>query len=229
VIDDRDSGTTEPERSDAARPAEEIPVKVVDRRWWARGDAGKEAGDMPLRKPTFVEQLELQLAEKDEQLRATIAKYKEAANEFEAARLRGRREVTREVERGKRAILAELLDVVDNLDRAIEASRQAAARPGPEAAPDPRSEPAGADFRTLLQGVEMVRDQFLARLEGFGVKRLEVLGCRFDPACHEAVTTVPTTEPARDDLVVGVIRNGYGIDGELLRPATVAVTRLVAI
>ena len=100
----------------------EPPIKFVDRRRWAGGADGAAETDVPLRKPSYVEQLELQLAEKDAQLRDVIARYKEAAQEFDAARVRSRRDVVKEIERGKRTILAELLDVLDNLDRAIDAA-----------------------------------------------------------------------------------------------------------
>jgi len=183
----------------------EPPITFVDRRRWALRDGEGDDVDVALRKPSYVEQLEGQLAEKDEQLRETIAKYKAAAHEFDAARVRARRDVAKDVERGKRAILAELLDVVDNFDRAIDAARRT------------------PDVQTLLQGVEMVRDQFLARLEGFGVTRIAALGESFDPTCHEAATTVPTSEPGKANHVLGVIRPGYRIGNDVLRPAVVAV------
>src|SRR5688572_3725423 len=150
----------------------EIPVKVVDRRWWANsaesGAARSDAGSSL--KPTYVEQLEQQVAEKDKQAQEYIAKYRAAASEFEEARIRLRREIAKDVERGRREILADLLDVVDNLDRAIEAARLTTS-------PD-----------ALLQGVEMVRRQFLSKLEGLGVKRIEVEGAEFDPLKHEAIS-----------------------------------------
>ena len=185
----------------------EIPVKVVDRRWWATPEA-----DAPAReegrgtgKPTYVEQLEQQIAEKDRQIQEYLTKYRNAANEFEEARLRLRREISKDVERSRRDILAELLDVVDNLDRAIDSARQ------------------GASPDALLQGVEMVRRQFLAKLEGFGIKRIETDQRPFDPALHEAITTVPAASPDQDGQVVGTIRPGYRIGDEVLRPAAVAV------
>jgi molecular chaperone GrpE len=185
----------------------EPPIKFVDRRRWAGGTDGAAGTDVPLRKPSYVEQLELQLAEKDAQLRDVIARYKEAAQEFDAARVRSRRDVVKEIERGKRAILAELLDVLDNLDRAIDAASN------------------NPNIATLVHGVEMVREQFLARLEGFGVTRIAALGERFDPACHEAATTVPTADAGQRDRVVGVIRQGYRVAGDVLRPAIVAVAQ----
>jgi molecular chaperone GrpE len=187
----------------------DIPVKVVDRRWWANPDAATDAQSKTVTslKPTYVEQLEQQIAEKDKQVQEYIAKYRQAASEFDEARLRLRREVAKDVERSRREILADLLDVVDNLDRAIEAARRS---PSPDA---------------LLQGVEMVHRQFLGKLEGLGVKPIESTGAHFDPAVHEAVTTVPASSPDQDGIVVGVIRQGYRIGEDVLRPAAVAVAK----
>jgi molecular chaperone GrpE len=185
----------------------EIPVKVVDRRWWARGDDGGAPAAERSTKPTYVEELERQLAEKDRIAQEYIAKYRQAAAEFDESRLRLRREISKDIERGRREILADLLDVVDNLDRAIDSARQSSS----------------AD--ALLQGVEMVRRQFLSKLEGFGVKRIDVEGQPFDPLKHEAVSTVPAASPEDDGRVVGIVRHGYAIGDDVLRPASVAIAK----
>ena len=185
---------------------ERTDIQVVDRRWWARGEAaaGGKASD-PLEKPTYVQELEARVAAKDEELRATLTRYREANAEFEQARARMRRDVAKEVERGAKAVLADLLDVVDNLDRAIGAARTGGSDPA------------------LLQGVEMVRAQFLAKLDGHGVRPIDAAGRPFDPACHEAAATVPVVDASQDGIVVGIIRQGYAIRDEVLRPAVVAV------
>jgi molecular chaperone GrpE len=72
-----------------------------------------------------------------------------------------------------------------------------------------------------------VRRQFLGKLEGMGVRRIEADGQPFDPALHEAVTAVPVSDADRDGQVVGVIRQGYRINDEVLRPAAVAVAKAV--
>ena len=191
----------------------EIPVKVVDRRWWAnqdpQGQPSASAGT-PSLKPTYVEDLEARLADKDKQLQDAIAKYRQASDEFEQSRLRLRREIAKDLERGRRDILADLLEVLDNLDRAIDAAR---------------SETPGDKPSALLQGVEMVQRQFLSKLDGFGVKRIESKGQRFDPALHEAISTVPASTPDQDGMVVGVVRHGYRIGDDVLRPAAVAVAQ----
>lgn len=189
---------------------QEIPVKVVDRRWWANPE-GSSVGGAETRgagKPTYVEQLEQQIAEKDRQIQEYLSKYRNAASEFEEARLRLRREIAKDVERSRRDILADLLDVVDNLDRAVESARK------------------GASPDALIQGVEMVRRQFLAKLEGFGVKRIEADHQPFDPQLHEAISNVPAAAPEQDGMVVGTVRTGYRIGDDVLRPAAVAVAKV---
>jgi molecular chaperone GrpE len=186
-------------------------VKVVDRRWWVNRDdsAASAAGDQSSAslKPTYIEELERQIADKDRQIQEYLSKYRQAASEFEEARLRLRREIAKDIERARREILSDLLDVVDNLDRAIDAGRKAAS---PE---------------TLLQGVDMVRRQFLAKLEGFGVTPIDSDGAAFDPQLHEAISTVPAASPDQDGVVVGVVRRGYRIGEDVLRPAAVAVAK----
>jgi molecular chaperone GrpE len=187
----------------------EIPVKVIDRRWWANPDraATGEGSTSSSLKPTYVEELEQKVAEKDKQIQEYIAKYRQAANEFEEARLRLRREISKDIERGRREILADLLDVLDNLDRAIDATKTA------------------TSIDAVVQGVDMVRRQFLAKLEGLGVRRIETEGHVFDPALHEAVSAVPVTDPDQDGRVVGIVRHGYRINDDVLRPATVVVAK----
>ncbi len=185
---------------------EEIPVKVVDRRWWARGGDGEAPAERSSLKPTYVEELERQVAEKDKTAQEYIAKYRQAASEFDESRLRLRREIAKDVERARRELLSDLLEVLDNLDRAIDAA-------GKTSSSD-----------ALLQGVEMVRRQFLSKLEALGVKRMASEGAQFDPLKHEAVSTVPAANPDDDDRVVGVVRHGYMIGEDVLRPASVAVS-----
>jgi molecular chaperone GrpE len=191
----------------------EIPVKVIDRRWWANQDAkdgatAAPASSAPL-KPTYVEELEQKLAEKDKQLQDAIARYRGAAAEFEESRARLRREIGKDIERGRREILADLLDVVDNLDRALDAARANT----------------GNTIDSLIQGVDIVRRQFLSKLEGFGVTRIESEGQPFDPSVHEAISAVPATDALPDGTVAGVVRHGYRIGDDVLRPASVAVAK----
>ena len=188
------------------------PVRVVDRRWWARKEGDQPVDKGAARKPSYVEDLERQIAEQGAQLQTFATEHRRALDEFEQVKVRIRRDVAREVERGKRAVLLELLDVVDNLDRAIAAVHDGGAS---AAAPD-----------SLLRGIELVRDQFLGKLASFGAARVTSLGEPFDAARHEAVTITPVADAAHDGRVIAVVKEGYAIGDEILRPASVVVGRL---
>ena len=75
----------------------DVPVKVIDRRWWANQEnagSATSSSTSPL-KPTYVEELEQKLADKDKQLQDAIARYRGASAEFEESRLRLRRDDTK--------------------------------------------------------------------------------------------------------------------------------------
>lgn len=186
-------------------------LKVTDRRWWARGEQasgnGETSPDTPSLKPTYVEELEARVATKDTEIQRLLTEYRSAKDEFEQARARLRKEVTKDVERGRRSMLISFLEVLDNLDRALEAASTSDERAG-----DP-----------FVQGVKLVRQQFLGTLEGFGVLRVDPLGQPFDPVRHEAVSTMAATPERAAGTVAGVIRPGYLIGDEVLRAAQVAV------
>ena len=179
-------------------------LKVTDRRWWARGEEGVTEPEEPKLKPSYVEELEARIATKDTELQQLLGKYRAASDEFDQARARLRKEVSKDVERGRRSLISSFLEVLDNLDRALESATGRADDP-------------------LVQGVSIVRQQFLTTLEGLGVSRMSPLGQPFDPSRHEAVTTVSATEEAPAGTVVGIIRPGYLINEDVLRPAQVAV------
>jgi molecular chaperone GrpE len=179
-------------------------MKVTDRRWWARGDQEAVAAEEPKLKPAYVEELEARVAAKDLELHQLLGKYRGASEEFDQARARLRKELSKDVERGRRSLIVSFLEVLDNLDRALDAAGDRANDP-------------------FVQGVAIVRQQFLTTLEGMGVTRLLPAGQSFDPACHEAVATVAASGEQPAGTIVGVVKPGYLIGEDVLRPAQVAV------
>ena len=182
-------------------------LKVTDRRWWAKeqSESGETVAEEPRLKPAYVEELEQKIATKDAEIQQLIAKYRSASSEFDDARARLRKELSKDVERGRRSMIVSFLEVLDNLDRALDAGGDRGADP-------------------FVQGVALVRQQFLSTLEGLGVKRVDPLGQPFDPAIHEAVSSMAAPAGTPANVVVGVIRPGYTINDEVLRPAAVAVS-----
>lgn len=182
-------------------------IKVNDRRWWARAAGAPADAEEPKLKPTYVEELEARIADKDLEIQQLLAKYRGASDEFDQARARLRKEVQKDVERGRRSLIASFLEVLDNLDRALDAGRDRAEDP-------------------FVQGVALVHLQFLSTMESLGVTRVDPMGEMFDPARHEAVTTLPATAGVIEGQVVGVVKPGYVIGDEVLRPAMVAVAAM---
>ena len=179
-------------------------MKVTDRRWWAQTEATATDVEEARLKPTYIEELEARIAAKDAEIQSLLGKYRGASDEFDQSRARLRKEVGKDVERGRRALIVSFLEVLDNLDRALAAATDPA---------DP-----------FVQGVFMVHQQFLGTLEGLGVTPIDPLGEPFDPARHEAVTTVDVGPDVPDGHVIGVVKLGYMIGDEVLRPAQVAVS-----
>jgi molecular chaperone GrpE len=142
------------------------------------------------------------LAEKAE------ARAERATAEVERAKERLARDAERNRQHGVRDLLGDFLDVLDDLDRAIEASRTMDHNP------------------KVLEGIELVRARFLEKLGRHGVTHAPALGQPFDPARHDAVSMVAVDDPAQNGIIVGIASEGYDLAGEPLRPARVAVGKL---
>jgi molecular chaperone GrpE len=183
-----------------------------DRRWWVSPDeAGTAYDEGPEatpeeRAPTHVAKLEAELADRDRRLREALVRERQALLEVDRARARIERDARQEIERSRRDLIVELLPVLDDLDRAIAAGKSAA--PG----------------HALATGIELVRSGFLDRLRALGIERFDPTGERFDPAKHEAVSTVVATPPDQGGLITKTLRPGYRAGNEILRPAQVIVT-----
>lgn len=152
------------------------------------------------------------LADRDpeEQLRAERDELKDrllrSVADLDNLRKRSRREVEQARERGIADLAAHLLDVLDNLDRALASTGE------------------GPHHESLIQGVEMVRHMFLTRLAEFSIVPIETVGRPFDPHYHEALSQVETLE-IEPGQVVQELSRGYRLGDRLLRAACVSVSR----
>jgi len=128
------------------------------------------------------------------------------AAEFDNYRKRTERERREITDRTVEAILLDLVDVVDDFERAL--SVEAGER----------------GVEGYRQGVELVHRRVLDLLGRRGVTPVDAVGADFDPNLHQAVTTEPAGDH-RDGEVVEQFRRGYLIGDRLLRPAMVKVAR----
>ena len=122
--------------------------------------------------------------------------------DFENYRKRAAREADEAQVRAKGEIAAQLIPIVDNLERALGASSEEGA---------------------LADGVKLIYEELRQLLERSGVEAYDPAGEPFDPAWHEALQTRPAEggEPGR---VIETLDKGYRLNGQALRPARVVVS-----
>lgn len=161
-----------------------------------------------------------------------VARLKASVVELNGARLRllaemenVRRIALRDVDTAKtyalQSFAKRLLDVADNLRRAVdsvpEASRGA---PGKPAAPPPEGV-----FANLYAGVAATEKELLKAMASVGIEGFGTAGERFDPNRHEAMAQVPATAAHPDQTVASVLKAGFKMKDRIIRPAQVAVAK----
>jgi molecular chaperone GrpE len=131
------------------------------------------------------------------------------AAEFENWKKRARKEKDDAVATAREAVLRDVLEVVDNLERATSAQAKGGG--------------AAVDGAAVVKGVNLVLRLFQQKLERYEVKPFEVAGQPFDPRVHEAVSRVESAE-VPSGSVVTELQKGYKVGERLLRPALVSVS-----
>ncbi len=144
-----------------------------------------------------VESLRRELADKNDRLLRALA-------EADNIRRRAQRDREDAVRYAAETLVRDLIPVLDNLDRALDAARTA------------------NDTSAIVDGVELIRRELVKVLERHGVTRYSALGQRFDPNQHEAIARVVSLDK-EPDTVVGETVPGYSLRGRVIRPAQVAV------
>ncbi len=142
-------------------------------------------------------------------LRADRDKFRDLAQreraEFENYQKRQQRDRESERKYSNGSIALDLLPVLDNLDRAMLASRQAG-ETGP-----------------LVEGVSMVQTHFLETLKRHGITRIDAHGKAFDPNLHQAIMQKPM-EDLDAGTILTVVEQGFMNYDRVLRPAKVIVS-----
>lgn len=198
--------TPEPEAPEA-EPAQERDVKIVDKRRFARllgfgpelepGEGAAPSSDAVEERqfPSYVEELRARAERAEAHARA----------EVEATRARLERYYESQLASARADLAAGLLEVLDNLERALEAP--------------------GASESPLFEGIAATRDIFLKKLADFGLEPVATLGAPFDPEIHEAIDQVAVDDPELDGRVVERYQTGFRLGDRLVRPARVRVGR----
>lgn len=156
--------------------------------------------------PDLAEQLEAALAQ--------AAANKEAELRAHAEMQNIRRRAERDVENAHKFALekmsGELLTVVDNLERALQAAGAA-----------------DESSQALREGVEMTLSSFITTLSKFNIEQIDPEGAPFDPQQHQAMSMIENAD-VEPNTVVAVLQKGYSLNGRLVRPAMVMVSKAAA-
>lgn len=150
-----------------------------------------------------VAQLEAELKAKTEEANQHKDKHLRSVADFDNFRKRALREKEEARHYGAENLLRDLLVILDNMERAVEAA---------------------GDTEQIKQGVKMTHDQFKGILKQHGVEILESAGNPFDPSRHEAVAHIETNEHAPGTVILEH-RRGYRLRDRLLRPSMVSVAK----
>jgi molecular chaperone GrpE len=127
------------------------------------------------------------------------------AAEFDNYRKRIDRERREQADAAATGLLIEILPVVDNLERALQA-------------------PSGPEASSYRAGVELIHRQLVDLLRKRGVTTIDALGTDFDPRIHQAVSQ-EASDAHRDGEVMEEMQRGYMLGERLLRPAMVKVAK----
>jgi len=153
------------------------------------------------------DELRSELESVKQEAQENYEKYLRASAELDNVRKRTARELEDFRKFSLEKIVKELLPVVDNLERAIQAS-------GPNE----------QDGNGLLEGVDLVLKDILKVFDRFGIRPIESLEKPFDPTFHQAVMQEETSDQP-DNTVISELQKGYLMHDRLLRPAMVVVSR----
>ena len=126
--------------------------------------------------------------------------------EFQNFTKRKENEVAEMRKYASEGIIVKLLDNVDNLERAVDASKES------------------QNFDSLIEGVNMILNNLKNLLTEEGVEEIEAAGKEYDPYEHKAMIT-ENKEELDDNVVVQVFQKGYKMKGKVVRPAMVTVNK----
>ena len=145
---------------------------------------------------------------------AQAASNKEAELRAHAEMQNIRRRAERDVENAHKFALdkmtAELLTVVDNLERALQAAGAA-----------------DESSKMLREGVEMTLSSFITTLNKFNIEQIDPEGEPFNPQQHQAMSMIENAD-VEPNTVIAVLQKGYSLHGRLVRPAMVMVSKAAA-
>lgn len=154
------------------------------------------------------ERLEAELSAARRRVDQLARAYQELERDREEFKQRLTRERERSLDLERAQVATTLLEAVDELDLSLSMG--------------------GTEGSSLAQGVKLIRDGLLNKLQQKGIERIQVVGLPYDPNTAEATDMEMTVNPDEDQKVVAEVRAGYRLKERIIRPARVKVARYVA-
>ena len=158
------------------------------------------------KKDAVIDELKKTLSEKEEIVKSLHDKMLYIQADFENFKKIKNKEKQDVLKFGNEVLIKDLLPVVDNLERALEHASKT------------------DDFKSIHDGVKIVLNEFLKVLEKAGVQPVEALGQKFDPNFHEAFFQEERKD-VEPEIIVSEHLKGYVLNGRLIRPSLVSISK----
>ena len=196
------------EKETAENQAQETPPEAVeDETPTPSADSGEATAASDEAAPESVDELCNRLESARREAKDVYDRLLRVSAEFDNYKKRTSREMKSFRKYANENLVADLLPVVDNLERAIEST-------------EGQSETESG----ILEGVKMTRREILKVLEKYGVSPIESVGQPFNPEYHEAVAQEPSADHS-ENTVLREFHKGYLLHDRLVRPAMVVVSK----
>ncbi|HJS74819.1 MAG TPA: nucleotide exchange factor GrpE [Vicinamibacteria bacterium] len=166
-----------------------------------------QAPELPEETVSELRALRAKIEHKDRQIEQVMEAYRGKKEETEKLRKRIEKTERRRFEQSKGDFIARFVEVLDNLDRAIDSIENA------------------FDPDAVLQGIMLVRSRLVQLLKEEGLEKIFVRGQIYDPTHSEAAGMEPVPDESQDGIVLRELQPGYMLKGSLLRVARVVVGR----
>ncbi len=170
-------------------------------------NTGTEAGAEPGEELSETEALKKELEETRAQLEKEKKEYLFLMADFDNFRKRTTRERSELVKNAAEKVLKDLLPIVDDFERGLDASKD------------------DTEAKAIHDGMELIYNKLVKHLGDNGVKAMESTGADFNADIHEAIATIPAPDEAQKGKVIDTTQKGYTINDKVLRHAKVVVAQ----
>ena len=194
-------GNEEPSDNEELVPLEPVEAEASVSAAPAPGAAIPDAPAQP------ASDLQKKVEEKDAQIAQVMNAYRALKKDTEKLRARAVKAEKRRFELSKNDFIGRFVEVLDNLDRAIDSIEN------------------NFDSDAVLEGIILLRSRLVQLLREEGLEKIFVGGQPFDPTRSEAAAIEPVEDDSQDNIVLKELQRGYMLKGALLRPARVVVGR----